>query len=102
MEQLRDFFPALPEQRLLTALSLNGNNVSAAAQFLLNENENIVNSEVGTITSTLTYNNFNNDTQKNFKVVYNTWEKFQHLAITCFSSYFYILSSIVCWDWTIF
>eukprot|EP00943_MAST-04B_sp_MAST-4B-sp1_P004979 g4979.t1 len=64
MEQLRDFFPALPEQRLLTALSLNGNNVSAAAQFLLNENENIVNSEVGTITSTLTYNNFNNDEEE--------------------------------------
>ncbi len=55
MEQLRDFFPALPEQQLLTALSLNGNNVSAAAQFLLNENENV---------TTLTYNNSNNDEEE--------------------------------------
>ena len=56
MEQLREFFPAVPEQQLRTALSLTGNDVSAAAQFLLNDS-NSSRQEEGTVRTSLTYDN---------------------------------------------
>ena len=40
MEQLSEFFPSATEQQLRTALSLSGDNVSAAAQFLLIDDNN--------------------------------------------------------------
>ena len=55
MEQLREFFPAVPEQQLRTALSLTGNNVSAAAQYLLNDSNSNQDDEEGTVRTSLTY-----------------------------------------------
>ena len=55
MEQLREFFPAVSDQDLRTALSLTGNNVSAAAQFLLNDSDSTDDAEEGTVRTSLTY-----------------------------------------------